>query len=119
MTLTALLELTLTPQSLADAPEVLRETLQDTRAFPGCLGVEVLIVERELTDLDDLELEARGRHLGKGTRDHPCVRAGAQASDDHGDITLVWHGDARCEIRTRHAPGDEPLARAPHSSHSL
>ena len=42
MTLTAMLDLTLTPQSLPDAPEVLRQTLQDTRAFPGCLGVEVL-----------------------------------------------------------------------------
>lgn len=49
MTLTALLELTLTPQSLADAPEVLRETLQDTRAFPGCLGVEVLRSRQEPT----------------------------------------------------------------------
>lgn len=49
MTLTALLELTLTPQSLADAPEVLRETLQDTRAFPGCLGVEVLRSTQEPT----------------------------------------------------------------------
>ncbi len=42
MTLTALLDLTLTPESLVDAPEVLRETLRDTRAFAGCLGVEVL-----------------------------------------------------------------------------
>ena len=42
MTLTALLELTLNQASLADAPRVLRETLQATRAFPGCLGVEVL-----------------------------------------------------------------------------
>jgi quinol monooxygenase YgiN len=42
MTLTALLDLTLTPESLADAPGVLRETLHATRAFPGCLGVEVL-----------------------------------------------------------------------------
>ncbi len=42
MTLTALLDLTLTPESLVDAPEVLRETLQDTRAFAGCFGVEVL-----------------------------------------------------------------------------
>jgi quinol monooxygenase YgiN len=42
MILTALLDLTLTPQSLADAPEVLRQTLQATRAFPGCLSVEVL-----------------------------------------------------------------------------
>lgn len=42
MTLAALLDLTLTAESLADAPGVLRETLDATRAFPGCLGVEVL-----------------------------------------------------------------------------
>lgn len=42
MTFIALLELTLTPESLADAPEVLRETLRATRAFPGCLSIEVL-----------------------------------------------------------------------------
>lgn len=42
MTLTALLELTLSPASLADAPRVLHETLEATRAFPGCLGVDVL-----------------------------------------------------------------------------
>lgn len=42
MTLTALLDLTLRPEAVADAPRVLRETLEATRAFPGCLGVEVL-----------------------------------------------------------------------------
>ena len=42
MTLIALLDLTLRPEVLADAPRVLHETLQATRAFPGCLGVEVL-----------------------------------------------------------------------------
>jgi len=42
MTLIALLELTLRPETIADAPRVLHETLDATRAFPGCLGVEVL-----------------------------------------------------------------------------
>lgn len=42
MTITALLDLTLRPESLGDAPRVLHETLEATRAFPGCLGVEVL-----------------------------------------------------------------------------
>ena len=46
MTITALLYLDLRAESVQDAPRVLRETLQATRAFPGCLGVEVL---------DDLE----------------------------------------------------------------
>jgi len=55
MTLTAMLDLTLTPESLADAPEVLRETLQDTRAFAGCLGVEVLRSTQEPTRILVLE----------------------------------------------------------------
>ena len=42
MTITALLELTLKPESVADAPAVLAETLQATGAFAGNLGVEVL-----------------------------------------------------------------------------
>lgn len=42
MSLTVLLEFTLTQESLADAPRVMHETLQATRAFPGCLSVEVL-----------------------------------------------------------------------------
>ena len=42
MTLIALLDLTLRPEALADTPRVLHETLQATRAFPGCLGVKVL-----------------------------------------------------------------------------
>lgn len=43
MTITALLDLTLTPEGVAEAPRVLRETLVATRAFDGCRGVEVLI----------------------------------------------------------------------------
>lgn len=35
-----MLDLTLRPEALADAPLVLHETLAATRAFPGCLGVE-------------------------------------------------------------------------------
>lgn len=42
MTITALLDLTLKPESIADAPAIIQETLAATRAFDGCLGVEVL-----------------------------------------------------------------------------
>jgi quinol monooxygenase YgiN len=43
MALTALLELTLSPDSVEQAPAVLSETLAATRAFPGCLELEVLV----------------------------------------------------------------------------
>ena len=42
MTITALLELTLKADSVADAPGVLTKTLEATRAFEGNQGVEVL-----------------------------------------------------------------------------
>jgi quinol monooxygenase YgiN len=41
--ITAILDLQLKPESLETAPAVLHATLTDTRAFPGCLGVTVLI----------------------------------------------------------------------------
>ena len=42
MAITALLELTLKADSVADAPRVLTTTLEATRAFAGNEGVEVL-----------------------------------------------------------------------------
>jgi quinol monooxygenase YgiN len=41
--ITAILELQLKAGSLETADEVIRATLTDTRAFPGCLGVTVLV----------------------------------------------------------------------------
>ena len=47
MTIIATLELRLKPELLSDARVVLRRVLEETRAFPGNLGVEVL------ADLED------------------------------------------------------------------
>lgn len=55
MIVTALLDLTLLPASVADAPSVLRDTLQATRAFPGCLSVEVLLDADDATHVVGLE----------------------------------------------------------------
>jgi quinol monooxygenase YgiN len=43
MPITAHLDLFLKAESLPTAPAVLRDVLTDTRAFDGCLGVEVLV----------------------------------------------------------------------------
>ena len=43
MAITAILDLQLKADSLDTADEVLRATLTDTRAFPGCLDVTVLV----------------------------------------------------------------------------
>jgi quinol monooxygenase YgiN len=40
---TAILDLQLKPDSLETAHKVIHATLTDTRAFPGCLGVTVLV----------------------------------------------------------------------------
>ena len=43
MPITAFLDIHVKPESLTEAPELLRDTLLTTRAFDGCLGVDVLI----------------------------------------------------------------------------
>ena len=43
MAITAILDLQLKADSLATAHEIIHATLTDTRAFPGCLSVTVLI----------------------------------------------------------------------------
>ena len=43
MPVTAFLDIHVKTESLADAPDVLRETLIATRGFDGCLGVDVLV----------------------------------------------------------------------------
>ncbi|WP_344366240.1 putative quinol monooxygenase, partial [Arthrobacter humicola] len=43
MPVTAHLDLKLKPEAVPTAPAVLREILTDTRAFDGCLGVDVLV----------------------------------------------------------------------------
>lgn len=43
MPVTAHLDLHLNAEALPTAPAVLRDILSDTRAFDGCLGVDVLV----------------------------------------------------------------------------
>ena len=43
MATTAILDLQIKADSLEDAHKVIRETLAATRAFPGCLGITVLV----------------------------------------------------------------------------
>ena len=43
MTITSVLDLRVTPESIAEAPAILAEVLTATRAFDGNLGVDVLV----------------------------------------------------------------------------
>ncbi|SNT18271.1 putative quinol monooxygenase [Rhodococcoides kyotonense] len=49
MALIALLDLKLKPEILDDAKVVLSRVLAETRAFDGCLGVDVLVDEDDAT----------------------------------------------------------------------
>ncbi|GAB3220933.1 antibiotic biosynthesis monooxygenase [Kineococcus gypseus] len=60
MSITSLLELRLKPEAVADAPAVLTETLEATRAFEGNLGVDVL---RDTADETHLVLVERWASL--------------------------------------------------------
>jgi quinol monooxygenase YgiN len=42
-TVTALLDLRIKPESVSKAKETVESVLVATRAFPGCLGVDVLV----------------------------------------------------------------------------
>lgn len=48
-TVTAILDLRLKPDVLDSAPEVLHSVLKDTRAFPGCRQLDVLIDQADPT----------------------------------------------------------------------
>lgn len=43
MSIVAILDLRLRPETAAEALDVLDDVLVATRAFPGCLGVEVIV----------------------------------------------------------------------------
>ncbi len=55
MTTTAILDLQLKPDSLESAHKIIRETLTDTRARPGCLEVIVLVDSDDPTHVTLLE----------------------------------------------------------------
>lgn len=61
MAITATLELHLRADRLDGAPEQIRAVLADTRAFDGCLGVEVLV---DVADAAHVTIVERWESLG-------------------------------------------------------
>lgn len=55
MTVSATLDLYVTPESLEAAPAMLTSVLNQTRAFDGCLGVEVYVDAEDPTHYVALE----------------------------------------------------------------
>jgi quinol monooxygenase YgiN len=77
-TVTALLDLRIKPESLADAKETVENVLVATRAFPGCLGVDVLVDTEDETHLLLIEKWESIEH-DQAYRDWRATPAGASA----------------------------------------
>jgi heme oxygenase (mycobilin-producing) len=75
---TALLDLKIKPESVAEAKETVEGVLVATRAFPGCLGVDVLV---DTEDKAHLLLVERWESLehDQAYRDWRATPAGASA----------------------------------------
>jgi quinol monooxygenase YgiN len=74
---TAILDLKLKADALKTALDVIHETLNGTRAFPGCLGVSVLVDKDDPAHVVLLETWESVEH----DRAYREWRAGAGASD--------------------------------------
>ncbi len=83
MTITAHLEVHFDQDHLVDGPALLAEILEDTRAFDGCLGIEVLtdiadpahVVVVELWESNEHDLAYRAWRAGPGASDLGSVLA--------------------------------------------
>jgi quinol monooxygenase YgiN len=109
MAITALLELQLKPDALENANAVIHETLAATRAFPGCLGVTVLvdskdpahvIVHESWESMDADSAYRKWRTTPEGASDLGSILAGAP--------TLTWLTEAEGVLPGR---GRLPLTR--------
>jgi heme oxygenase (mycobilin-producing) len=80
--ITSLLDLQINPHSLETAHRVLHATLTDTRAFPGCLGVTVLVDTGDPTHVVVTETWESIEH----DRAYRAWRATAEGKSDLGSI---------------------------------
>jgi len=80
--ITAVLDLQLKADSLETANQVLHTTLTDTRAFPGCLGVTVLIDSSDPAHVVVVETWESIEH----DRAYRVWRASAEGASDLGSI---------------------------------
>ena len=82
MAVTAILDLQLKADSLETAHKVIHATLTDTRAFPGCLGVTVLVDSDDPGHVVVYETWESIEH----DRAYRAWRASAEGSSDLGSI---------------------------------
>ncbi len=87
MSITSLLDLRIKPGVLDDAHEMLRSILFDTRAFPGCQGVDVLVdvadpthlILKESWESIDADTAYRAWRAGEGATELGTVLTAAPA----------------------------------------
>jgi quinol monooxygenase YgiN len=77
-TVTALLDLRIKPESVAEAKETVESVLVATRAFPGCIGVDVLVDAEDEAHLLLIEKWESIEH-DQAYRDWRATDAGASA----------------------------------------
>lgn len=82
MTVTSVLELTIKPERLADAPQIIEETLVATRAFAGNLGCVVTI---DVTDPAHYAIVERWESL-EADDAYRAFRATPQGANRLGEI---------------------------------
>jgi heme oxygenase (mycobilin-producing) len=96
MPTTALLDLHLRADRIADAPRVIEAVLRDTRAFEGCLGVEVLV------DVEDAAHVTVVEHWQSLERDNAyrAWRAAPEGASGLGDLLVRPSVLSRYETQT-------------------
>ena len=97
MPITSILELTLRPEAVADSEESIGRVLRDTRAFDGCLGLELL------RDREDPAHVVVVEHWASIERDdaYRAWRATPDGESGLGDLVASPPVLTRCEVVVR------------------
>jgi hypothetical protein len=59
------------------------------------IGIEILVIERQMAGLDEIEPETFWRERREGQRHLPAGRVAAQAADEHGNILRILTHDKK------------------------
>ena len=91
-TVTALLDLRIKPESVAEAKETVESVLVATRAFPGCIGVDVLVDTEDEAHLlliekwESIEHDQAYRDGARRTPERPHSRPSSRRGASHDSL---------------------------------
>ena len=86
--ITSILDVRIAPEHVEGAPAAIEETLADTRAFDGCLGVDILV---DVTDAAHFVLLERWESL------------------EHDDAYRAWRATGVARNRMREIAAEPPI----------